>query len=271
MIHRTIRTILTVTLGFMPLAWADAQSPGGAPGYQLLRDVQYGAANGAPLVMNITIPEPRPSKPVPAMVFLHGGGWAGGGREDLMNRCFLVSQNGSVGATVEYRLGIPFPGHLHDCKAAVRFLRANAQKYGIDPNRIGVWGCSAGGHLAAMLGLTGGIAEFEGDSGTPGISSRLQMLVDCFGPSDFDTWQETVNTFAGDGRARRLFAPPPPDDKMVQWWKNFGLNADPPLVAFFDGKSAERAKWASPITSGDVEGVKRMVQALEPRRFQQNC
>jgi len=149
MIHRTIRTILTVTLGFMPLAWADAQSPGGAPGYQLLRDVQYGAANGAPLVMNITIPEPR--------------------------------------------------------------------------------------------------------------------------PSDFDTWQETVNTFAGDGRARRLFAPPPPDDKMVQWWKNFGLNADPPLVAFFDGKSAERAKWASPITSGDVEGVKRMVQALEPRRFQQNC
>jgi acetyl esterase/lipase len=237
------------------------QPPPGAPNCLVVRDVQYGKAGDIPLLMNMTFPNPKPKKPVPAIIFLHGGGWSGGSRLDMMPRCFLVSQAGYIGASVEYRLTgqSPFPAQLHDCKGAVRFLRANAKKYGIDPARIGVWGCSAGGHLAAMMGLTEGIAEFEGDCGNPGVSSRVQMVVDCFGPTDLDAWQETVNKFADDPQACKLFAPPiwdssmaqPPiwGDAMFQWWKNFGLNKDLGMIQFFKGNTAaDRAKWASPIT-----------------------
>jgi acetyl esterase/lipase len=229
---------------------------GSTGAYTLLNDVQYGTAGNIPLLMNITIPDPKPAKPAPAILFIHGGGWSGGNRGHMMSRCFLASKQGYVGASVEYRLSdqAPFPAHLQDCKAAVRFLRANAEKYGIDPNRIGAWGCSAGGHLAAMLGVTEGIAEFEGDGGNPGVSSRVQAVVDCFGPTDFYTWQEAVNRFAADEPTRRLFAPPPGDDKMFQWWKDFSFEKDVGLIKLFEGKGKERAKWASPITYADRKG-----------------
>ncbi len=218
--------------------------------YRLLADVPYGMGSNTPLLMNITLPNPEPVKPVPAVILLHGGGWSGGTRGGMMSQCFLVAQHGYVGVSVEYRLSgqAPFPACLQDCKAAVRYLRANAGKYGIDPDRICVWGVSAGGHLAAMLGLTENIAEFEGDGGNPGVSSRVQLVVDCYGPTDFDTWAEVVNKWAADEQARRLFAPPPPDDKMFQWWKNFGLTSDSGVVKMFEGKAKERAKWGSPIT-----------------------
>jgi acetyl esterase/lipase len=74
---------------------------------------------------------------------------------------------------------------VHDVKAAVRWLRANAATYNIDPDKIGVTGDSAGGHLAQFLGVTGGVAEFEGDGGNPGVSSRVACVVNWYGPSDF--------------------------------------------------------------------------------------
>jgi acetyl esterase/lipase len=135
---------------------ADERGKDAANGYRLLHNVQYGVVDNTPLLMNITIPDPKPKKPVPAILFLHGGGWGGGSREDMMSHCYFVSKAGYVGASVEYRLvnQAPFPAQLQDCKGAVRFIRANAKKYGINPDLIGVWGCSAGGHLAAMIGLT---------------------------------------------------------------------------------------------------------------------
>jgi acetyl esterase/lipase len=92
-----------------------------------------------------------------------------------------------VAATVEYRLApkYPFPAAVFDVKACVRWLRANAAKYHIDPNRIGVTGGSAGGHLAQFLGVTIGIKEFEGDEGNLKQSSAVQAVVNYFGPSDF--------------------------------------------------------------------------------------
>jgi acetyl esterase/lipase len=100
-----------------------------------------------------------------------------------------VAGLGYVGVTVAYRL-VPaarFPAQLEDCKAAVRWLRANAAKYRINPERIGVVGFSAGGHLASMLGVTGKKDELEGAGGNPGQSSRVQAVVSFFGLTDFST------------------------------------------------------------------------------------
>ncbi|MHB0998713.1 MAG: alpha/beta hydrolase fold domain-containing protein [Armatimonadota bacterium] len=230
---------------------------------RVLRDVQYGLSDGVPLLMNIVLPDPASDKPVPVVVFFHGGGWSGGTREDMMSRCDMVSKLGYVAASVEYRLSgvAPFPAQLQDCKCAVRYLRANAAKYGIDPNRIAVWGCSAGGHLAAMMGLTEGIPEFDGDGGNPGVPSNVQLVIDCFGPTDFISWQDQVNKFAQDKEARRLFAPPA-DEMMVQWWTNFSLEKDPGIVKMFEGKARERAAWASPVTYADQkQSIKAISEA----------
>jgi acetyl esterase/lipase len=98
-----------------------------------------------------------------------------------------MAERGYVAATVTYRLAPknPFPAAIHDVKAAVRWLRANADKYGIDANRIGVVGDSAGGHLVQFLGVTGGVKEFEGQGGSPEQSSRVNCVVNYYGPSDF--------------------------------------------------------------------------------------
>ena len=92
-----------------------------------------------------------------------------------------------MAATVDYRLApaAPFPAAVHDVKAAVRYLRANAARLGIDPERIGTTGGSAGGHLALFLGMTGGMPRFEGDGPNRGQSSRVSCVVDYYGPSDF--------------------------------------------------------------------------------------
>ena len=123
----------------------------------------------------------------PAVVCIHGGGFRAGSRKGYLAQCIRLAQRGYVAATVDYRLApaAPFPAAVHDVKAAVRYLRANAARLGIDPERIGVTGGSAGGHLALFLGLTGGMAQFEGDGPNRGQSSRVSCVVDYYGPSDF--------------------------------------------------------------------------------------
>jgi acetyl esterase/lipase len=97
---------------------------------------------------------------------------------------------GFVGASIEYRFTqeAPFPAQLEDCKCAIRFLRSNAAKYSIDSERIGAWGISAGGHLATMLAVTGGLKQFEGTGGSPDASSRVQAACNWCGPNDLPTW-----------------------------------------------------------------------------------
>ena len=92
-------------------------------------------------------------------------------------------------ASINYRLSqhAVFPAQIEDCKAAIRWLRANAAKYHLDPDHIGVWGASAGGHLVALLGTTGGVKELEGTGGNLDQSSRVQCVVDWFGPTDMAT------------------------------------------------------------------------------------
>lgn len=123
----------------------------------------------------------------PAILCIHGGGFRAGNRESYDSLCVRLAENGYVAATITYRLApkYPFPAAVHDTKAAVRWLRANAKKYHIDPERIGVMGGSAGGHLAQFLGVTSDVKEFEGDGGNPTESSQVACVVNYYGPSDF--------------------------------------------------------------------------------------
>ena len=149
-------------------------------------NVEYANPDGQHLLLDLA----RPAKgegPFPAILCIHGGGFRAGDRHGYDGLCLRLAQQGYVAATIEYRLApkYQFPAAVYDCKAAVRWLRANASKYHIDPERIGVTGGSAGGHLAQFLGVTSDVKEFEGDDGNPGQSSQVACVVNYFGPSDF--------------------------------------------------------------------------------------
>ena len=120
----------------------------------------------------------------PLIVWVHGGGWSEG--DKFPTPAARLIADGYAVASVEYRLSaeVKWPGQLYDCKAAIRWLRANAQKYNLDADHIGVWGNSAGGHLVSLLGTTGDVKELEGDEGNPDQSSRVQAVVDFYGPID---------------------------------------------------------------------------------------
>jgi len=148
--------------------------------------LEFAKPGGESLQLNLARPK-TPSGRTPAILCIHGGGFRAGKREGWDARCKLLAEHGYAAATVTYRLApkFPFPAAVEDVKAAVRWLRANAEKYGIDPERIGVVGDSAGGHLAQFLGVTGGVAQFEGDGGHASFSSRVACVVNYYGPSDF--------------------------------------------------------------------------------------
>jgi acetyl esterase/lipase len=148
--------------------------------------IEFAKPGGESLQLNLARPK-TPSGKTAAILCIHGGGFRAGKREGWDARCKLLAEHGYVAATATYRLApkFPFPAAVEDVKAAVRWLRANAEKYSIDPDRIGVVGDSAGGHLAQFLGVTGGVAPFEGDGGNAGVSSRVSCVVNYYGPSDF--------------------------------------------------------------------------------------
>lgn len=153
------------------------------PGVKAERNIIYAAANGRNLFLDVYLPESKPDKPLPLIVWIHGGAWRAGGKDNppVMGYPLL----GYIAASIGYRYTqeAPFPANVEDCKAAIRWLRANAGKFGIDAERIGLWGSSAGGHLVAFLGTTGDLKEFEGSHGVQGVSSRVQAVVDWFGPT----------------------------------------------------------------------------------------
>ncbi len=153
-------------------------------GIEVLENVVYGTVDGKDLHVDIARPKVTPEKLMPAVLLIHGGGWAGGTHKGYLP--MNLAQNGYFLATVEYRLSgeAPWPAQIEDCKLAIRWLRANAEKYHVDPQRIGVMGHSAGGHLVSCLGTLGG--ENSLDVGEySGVSSRVEAVVDEAGPVDF--------------------------------------------------------------------------------------
>jgi acetyl esterase/lipase len=159
------------------------KSPPGFNGIDVWKDIEYANVKGHSLKLDIYIPE-KGSRPLPLVVYIHGGGWMAGDKtEGLANS---VLQHGFALACVEYRFSqvTIFPAQIEDCKAAVRWLRAHASDYGYNPDKIGAWGDSAGGHLVSMLGVTSKHPELEGDEGNPEVSSQVQAVCDFYGPSN---------------------------------------------------------------------------------------
>jgi len=148
------------------------------------RDIEYANVAGYALKLDLYIPRGVP-KPVPVVMWVHGGGWIYGSKNIPM--VLPLVPLGFAVASIDYRFSQQaiFPAQIYDCKAAVRWLRAHAPQYGLNPNRIAAAGASAGGQLVALLGTTAHPAALEGDEGTPGVSSEVQAVCDFFGPTDF--------------------------------------------------------------------------------------
>ena len=136
----------------------------------------------------------RPVNPgkYPVLLLIHGGGWRSGNKSMDIPLAQQIAAKGYVTATVEHRLSPEalYPAAVYDIKAAIRFLRAYANKYNIDPNKMAIAGSSAGGQLAALVGATAGVAKFEGNEGNHGVSSAVQAVIDIDGVLDFNTPDE---------------------------------------------------------------------------------
>jgi acetyl esterase/lipase len=150
------------------------------------KGIEYTNPDSQHLQLNLARPKTGDG-PFPCVLCIHGGGFRAGSRDSYNAQIIRLAERGYVAATVSYRLApkYPFPAAIHDTKAAVRWLRANAKQYHINPDLIGVTGSSAGGHLAQFLAVTGDVKEFEGDGGNPTESSKVKCVVNVYGPSDF--------------------------------------------------------------------------------------
>ena len=156
------------------------------PGTQIHKDIAYVDQGGPDQLLDLYLPEKSDAK-LPLVVWIHGGAWRSGSKGNWCPAFGLLSRGYAI-ADISYRLSFkdnaPFPAQLYDCKAAIRYLRAHAADYNLDPDHVGVWGHSAGGHLVAMLGLTGGNPKLEGDEGNLQMSSAVQAVCDWSGPTD---------------------------------------------------------------------------------------
>ncbi|MGH7133049.1 MAG: alpha/beta hydrolase fold domain-containing protein [Phycisphaerales bacterium] len=174
-----------------PTTPANRTGAGLPAGVTAKKDVVYAEVGERKLKIDLFLPggeDGKTASPRPVVLWIHGGGWEGGSKDRAPGTELL--KRGYILASVEYRLtGVAsFPAQIYDCKGAVRWLRAHAAEYNIDPARVGVWGASAGGHLAALMGTTGGLKDLEGDiGGNLDQSSRVQAVVDWFGPTDMLT------------------------------------------------------------------------------------
>ncbi len=165
---------------------------------EVKNDVAYAGTDNPRQKLDLFLPRKRATeKPLPLVAFIHGGGWKNGDKRGGLRRVAAFVESGEfVGASIGYRLSgeAIWPAQIHDCKAAIRWLRAHAEESGFDPNRIAVMGSSAGGHLVAILGTSGDVGKLEGQVGEhDDVSSRVNCVVDEYGPTNF----LTMNDFPG--------------------------------------------------------------------------
>lgn len=182
---------------FIPLAWrqlvvavsilqaftvaaADTYTPA-------FPNVEYANVNGTSLQLDLYLPSTLPPSAMPVVIWIHGGGWNSGLKYPCDAAPLTKAGYAVISPTYRFAPANPWPAQIYDCKAVVRWVRANASFYRLDTNRIAAWGFSAGGHLASMLGTTGGVSALEGNEGFTGVSSAVEAVIAWSGPSDLST------------------------------------------------------------------------------------
>ncbi len=178
-------------LFLLGITTAIAQTP--VPDYP---DIEYArVGDTTSLKLDIYMPAIDSDGAAPAVVYIHGGGWRTGDRK--VKRVLFPMEREYVVISIDYRLTTEaiFPAQIHDCKGAIRWVRAHAEEYGIDSDRIGVYGTSAGAHLASLVGTSGDVEELEGNvGGNLGFSSRVQAVCSWFGLGNLETMPRYPST-----------------------------------------------------------------------------
>ena len=157
-----------------------------APPSDDVRTLTYASRDGTDLLLDLYLPAQPIRRPTPVILFLHGGGWSGGTRTTGPDFKRYFARDGFAMVSIEYRLtpAVTFPANVEDVRTAVRWLKANAAAHGLDPDRICLWGTSAGGHLAAVAGLAPR-GMFEGRDNL-NYTSTVRCVLDGYGPTRFD-------------------------------------------------------------------------------------
>ena len=189
-----------------------ASSPKGrTPGFKVpdsvkvVRDIVYATYGDRKVTLDLYLPKNPPSGKIPCIMTVHGGGWRNGNKNTFARFASTFAENGFAAACIGYRLmpEVKVPQCVQDAKASVRWVRANAKKYNIDPDRLGAFGGSAGAHLVAMLGTSFKAEKLEGDGGNKGISSRVHAVVALATPADMTAF----GRFSGDAEEAKLISP----------------------------------------------------------------
>ncbi|GGE30879.1 hypothetical protein GCM10011391_06890 [Pullulanibacillus camelliae] len=179
---------------------------------ELLPNIVYAKAGSTFLKMHLLVPK-QSTIPHPLIIFIKGGGWGDKHPQRVLRfipQLVRFAQSGYVVASIEHRTShmAQFPAQLYDVKAAIRYLKAHADQFNIDAKKVGVWGSSSGGHLAALIGTSGDVPQLEGEEGDLRQSSRVQAVVDWYGPTDFLQMSKFPSKVDFDG-------PDSPESKLI--------------------------------------------------------
>jgi acetyl esterase/lipase len=221
--------------------------------FPIERDVVYGKAGDVELKLDLAKPQ-EGHGPFPLVVCIHGGAWRAGSKAGYAGRLKELAKRGYVAASVEYRFCplYKFPAQVEDVKCAVRFLRAHAKDYSIDPTKVAAMGDSAGGHLSLMLGLMDPADGLEGTGGNPEQSSKVQAVVNYYGPTDFTAagmWTPVQIALVADFLGTKDATAPVAKQSSPLTYVNQG---DPPVLTF--------QGTLDPLVP--VDGAKRLHEAL---------
>jgi acetyl esterase/lipase len=202
---------LVVLLAVASVAAAQSPRPKPPDGTKVHADLEYVRGGHVRQRLDLYLPA-QADTPLPVIVWIHGGAWLAGSKDGAGSALPFVGKGYAV-ASINYRLSqhAVFPAQIEDCEAAIRWLRANAKTYNLNPGRIGVWGASAGGHLVALLGTSGSVENLEGNGGNADQSSRVQAVVDFFGPTDF----LQMDAHAVSGAGLKHDPPASPESRLI--------------------------------------------------------
>ncbi|RUL85929.1 alpha/beta hydrolase [Tautonia sociabilis] len=227
------RRIVWLCLGAALVLPGSGRAQGPSPKVEAIEDLTYATIDGRELKLDLARPAGE-GGPYPAIVAIHGGAWRAGDKADLRGLLAELAGLGYVAISPQYRFcpETTFPAQVHDVKAALRWLKGNAERFGVDPDRVGAVGFSAGGHLALMLGVTDEDDGLEGpvEDGQPG--TRIQAVVNFFGPTDLaaddlpEISKPLVRDFIG-GTAEEK-----PEETKAASPLTFVSEDDPPILTF---------------------------------------